>query len=320
MHSWIRDHFGTLEAVESQTVVKVTNLVTMEGSLFNELRASRPMDTRISGDLLQIILNSESDPFCEPLVGTPQDVFGRVVGEHSISASNVAKYDAFHGLVIFDIHNPLEITEERVRDYLSVGSRWAGEVVRVDPEARYFFLMWNALWKSGASVVHGHAQVACTRGMHYAHVEQLRRSALEYRLRHGANYFSHLVRVHHGLGLASSWQGADVLASLTPVKEKEVFILSPELDGALPGAIYRVLDCFLNRLGVSSFNLAIYMPPMLDTPEDWSGFPYIARIVDRGDPMNRTNDVGAMELYASSVISSDPFRVADALGERLAER
>ena len=47
--------------------------------------------------------------------------------------------------------------------------------------------------------------------------------------------------------------------------------------------------------------------------EDWRGFPPIARIVDRGDPANKTSDIGAMELYAASVISSDPFRLADAL-------
>ncbi len=41
--------------------------------------------------------------------------------------------------------------------------------------------------------------------------------------------------------------------------------------------------------------------------------------VDRGDPMNRTNDVGAMELYASPVITNDPFRVIDALRARFAE-
>ena len=39
----------------------------------------------------------------------------------------------------------------------------------------------------------------------------------------------------------------------------------------------------------------------------------MARIVDRGDPINRTSDFGSMEIYASSVIASDPFRVADVL-------
>ncbi|MGI5835224.1 MAG: hypothetical protein ACOX87_01875 [Chloroflexota bacterium] len=317
MHDWIRSHFGSVESVETQTIVKVTNVVTMEGALYNELRASRPMESRVSGDLLQIIDQSTGDPFCRPEEGTPADVFGRVRGKRSITASNIAKYDAFHGLVIFDHHNPLQLSEEGIQDYLQTGKRWAQEAIKVDPEAKYFFFMWNALWKAGASIIHGHAQVACTRDMHYARIEQLRRVALAYRQQEGKDYFDDLLAAHRGLGLALDYEGATVLANLTPTKEKEVLILSAGLEGPLPGAIYRVLDCFIQQLGVSSFNLVIYMPPLAETPEDWSGFPYLTRIVDRGDPMNRTNDVGAMELYANPVITSDPFHLAKALRERL---
>lgn len=317
MHDWICGHFGSVESVEAQTIVKVTNMVTMEGALYNELRASRPMESRVSGDLLQIIDQSVGDPFCRPEEGTPADVFGRVRGERSITASNIAKYDAFHGLVIFDHHNPLQLSEEGIRDYLEVGKRWAEEALKVDPEARYFFFMWNALWKAGASIIHGHAQVACTRDTHYAKIEHLRRVALSHRQQTGASYFDDLIAAHRGLGLALDFRGATVLANLTPTKEKEVLIISAGLEVPLPAAIYQVLDCFLNRLGVSSFNLAIYMPPLAETPEDWSGFPYLTRIVDRGDPMNRTNDIGAMELYANPVITSDPFHLAEALRERL---
>ncbi|MCL4368529.1 MAG: hypothetical protein M1337_05120 [Actinobacteria bacterium] len=316
MHQWIRNYFGSVEAVETQTILKVTNAVTLESGLFNQLRASRPMDAKASGDLIQTIEQSAGDPFCHPLEGTPEDVFGRVRGRHSITASNVAKYDAFHGVVIFDRHNPLLLSQDRVKDYLETGYRWAQQALRADPEAKYYFFMWNALWKSGASIVHGHAQVACTRDVHYARVEALRRAALAYRQEAGSDYFSDLALVHRSLGLALEHEGATVISHLTPTKEKEVLILTPGLGDPLPDALYRVLDCFIGRLGVSSFNLAIYMPPLAETPEDWSGFPHMTRIVDRGDPMNRTNDVGAMELYASPVISSDPFRVAEALRER----
>jgi len=316
MHDWIRRHFGSLEAVERQTIVKITNQVTLEEALFNELRASRPVETRRSGDLLQEIAQSAGDPFCHPLEGTPEDVFGRIEGAHSITASNVAKYDAYHGLVVFDKHNPLEISELAVRDYLDVGYRWAERALKADPEAKYYFFMWNALWRSGASIVHGHAQVASTQGAHYSKVEHLRRSALNYRLFNGTNYFDDLVRVHKALGLALSYQGVSVLVNLTPVREKEVLLISFSLSGSLAGAIYRVLDCMLTQLGVSSFNLAIYMPPLSQTPEDWSGFPYVTRIVDRGNPAARTSDVGAMELFASPVTTTDPFRVIEPLRQR----
>jgi len=114
--------------------------------------------------------------------------------------------------------------------------------------------------------------------------------------------------------LAFTRKGTRVLAYLTPVKEKEVLLLSPELDNALKEAIFGALRRYVETLGVSAFNLAFIMPPVAPTEEDWSGFPVMVRLLDRGDPMNRTADVGAMELYASSVISSDPFQVAGALG------
>src|SRR5690242_7410512 len=42
MHSWIEGLFGSVAAVEAQRIIRTTNLRTFEGTLFNELRASRP--------------------------------------------------------------------------------------------------------------------------------------------------------------------------------------------------------------------------------------------------------------------------------------
>ena len=74
-----------------------------------------------------------------------------------------------------------------------------------------------------------------------------------------------------------------------------------------------VLSRYTRDLGVSSFNVAFYMPPTSPTEEDWSRFPVVIRVVDRGEPANRTSDIGAMELYAAPVVSSDPFRIAPIL-------
>ncbi|TEU18646.1 MAG: hypothetical protein E3J21_05425 [Anaerolineales bacterium] len=315
MRQWIEDYFGSVEAVKSQRIVKITNLVTMEGSLFNELRASRPMEARERTDLKKLIEDNLGDPFCKPLEGTPADTFGRVRGKHSITASNVAKYDGFHGVVVFDEHNPLVFSSEKVSDYMDTALAWAHKAHDVDREARYFFFMWNCLWKSGASILHGHAQMTLSRDMHYARVEHLRRSALRYRETHGVNYFDDLYTVHKALGLTLENGHTRILAYLSPIKEKEVLLISEELDQDLKDSIYKVLRGFVERLGVRSFNLALYHRPIAEVEEDWNGFPVVVRIVDRGDPNNKTADIGAMELYAASVIASDPFRVAEALRE-----
>lgn len=324
---WITHTFGSVEAVENQTVVRLTNMTTLDGAIFNPLRAHRPFYT-LSGDLEKIIEESRGDQFCAPELNTPEDVFGRVRGLHSVTGSNVAKYAPFHGLLISDEHDPLHLSEGAVRDYLEVGRRWAAEAMRVDPDAKYYFFGWNALWSAGASVIHGHAQVSCFRDMHYAGVERLRRAALAYRERSGTNYFTDLEKVHESLELSFVWQGVSVLAHLTPTRDKEVLLMVPsqtydasETPGGsvLPSALYRVLDCLVSSLGTRSFNVALCMSPLGPVLEDWSGFPVLVRIVDRGDPMKRTSDVAFMELYGSQVVNTDPFWLVEALRERFSK-
>ncbi len=314
MLPWIEGSFGSVEAVTSQRIVKVTNRVTLEGTLFNELRASRPLDTGVSVDLDREIAATEGDPFCRPKEGTPADVFGRVGGEHATTASNIAKYDGFHGVIVFDDHNPLHLTPEKVSDYLSVGLEWGRRALGADPEARYPFLMWNCLWRAGGSIIHGHAQVTATRKTHYPKVERLRAAAAAYKAEHRSDYFTDLHRVHDALGLGIPLQGVRAFASLTPVKEKELVVVGrgPE-DEALHRAVGALLQGYVSVLGARAFNVAFYMPPLGPTEEDWSDFPTVVYLVDRGDPANRTSDIGAMELYAASVVASDPFRVAQLL-------
>jgi hypothetical protein len=270
------------------------------------------MEAPAQGDLRETIEKSRGCPFCHPLDGTPADTFGRIQGKHSITASNIAKYDGFHGLVIFHEHDPLLFNLEEVQDYLRTALAWAQRAYQEDLESKYFLFMWNCLWKAGASIIHGHAQVALTAQMPYPKVEALRQAVSNYRGQYGTEYFADLFRIHAALGLAWQIKKARLLAYLTPLKEKEILILAPGWDEDLGEAVYAVLEGYVKRLGVVSFNLAITMPPLAPDNRDWVGFPVLARLVDRGDPMNRTVDVAAMELYAASVISSDPFIVAGA--------
>lgn len=313
MYKWIERYFGSVESVLSQHVVKVTNRHTLEGTLFNDLRARRPLEARIPADLGDEIAKTAPDPFCEPLHNTPADSFGRIEGEHTITASNIAKYDGYHGVVIFRENDPLAFTGDVVQDAIRVSREWMRRCREEDPESIYPFFMWNCLWKSGASIPHGHAQVSLTRGMHYGKIEHLRRSAQAYRASYDRDYFEDVYRVHEALGIGHQTGNVRVMANLTPLKEKEVLLVANQVDDELSAAIYQVLRCLIEDLNSSSFNLAIWEPPLDQTEEDWSDIPVMVRIVDRGDPLNRTSDFGAMELYAASVVSSDPFRVAETL-------
>jgi hypothetical protein len=289
--------------------------VTLEGALFNELRARRPMEAKGRDEIRKTIDDSRGDPFCRPETGTPADTFGRIRGVFGGSASNIAKYDGYHGVLVFDEHDPLApVLEEALRDHLQTARRWAAAALEGDPGARYYFLMWNGTWRAGGSVIHAHMQMTTTRGMHYPKVEALRRQAISYWERAGRDYFDDLWSVHRELGLGVEVGRARVLAYLTPIKEREVVIVGRpgEDEASLAPAIARTLAAY-RAMGVVAHNMALYLPPLAPDGEDWHRFPPIVRLVDRGDPANRTSDIGAMELYAASVIASDPFRVADAL-------
>ncbi len=314
MHPWLAARFGSHQAVRQQRIVKITNRVTMEGALFNALRARRPRQApTLAVDLQHQIENREGCDFCHPQECTTADQFGRVRGEHCITASNVAKGDGWHAVVIFDEHHPLRFTASQVADYVDTAQEWAQAAHRADPAACYPFFLWNCLWRSGASIIHGHAQVTLTRDMHYARVEHWRQAARRYHQQHGGDYFDDLVASHRALGLVVDHGSASILASLTPIKEKEILILAPRLGPDLKSALHHALSTLVEQLGVQSYNLGLYQPPLCDTNEDWSRFPLVFRIVSRGDLRSTTSDVGAMEFFAQSIVVTDPFSLADAL-------
>lgn len=319
MLGWVEERFGSSEAVTRQKIVKITNLVTFEGAIFNKLRASRPMELKESpGVEAQITgAHKEGDPFRDPEADTPEDTFGRVKGQYSITASNIAKCDGLHGMVIFKDYSPLSFSREKIIDYLNTGWRWAEKARGADPSAKYYFFMWNCLQRAGSSQIHGHAQVTLSNRMHYARIEGLRRAAQAYQAEYSSNYFEDLYRVHHSLGCAQEREGVRVIASLTPVKEKEVILLGREADLSLQERIYEVLVCFRDRMQVTTFNLAFIPHPLAETEESWEGFPVLARLVDRGDPQITSSDIGSMELFASSIVSSDPLEVARILKDSL---
>lgn len=317
MLPWIEKQFGSVDAVRSQRIVRITDLVTLEGALFNDLRARRPMSIpeKSGAEVAETIRSTENDPFCHPETGTPADDFGRISGAHGLTASNVAKYDGYHGVLVFDRHDPLvPLDAAAIADHFATARRWAEAAFARDVSAPYWFLMWNCLWRAGGSIVHGHMQMTTTRGMHYPKVERLRRAALAYSAAHGGDYFDDLWLVHAALGLGVEVEGARAMATLTPVKERELVILGrPGGDeGTIAAAVARSLAA-LRSLGVVAHDLALYVPPLAADGADWRSFPAVARLVDRGDPGNRTCDIGSMELYAASVIAADPFTVAEAL-------
>jgi hypothetical protein len=322
MVPWLIRHFGSVETASHQTVVRVTNLLTLDEACFNPLRASRPADGDDSDDLeTQIAAGlGPSDMFARPLAVTPADAFGRITGKHCVTASNVAKIDGWHGVVIFNEPHPLHFTPDQVADYLTTAYRWLEAAHRHDPIARYPLVGWNCLWPSGATRVHGHMQTTLSPRRPYAIVERWRAAAVRYRAEFGANYFEDQWRVYEALELGCYNRGSvRGYASLTPVRTRELVLTSPTWSDELGYAAGEILRVLVDELGARSFNLGLSLPPFGADQQGWEDLPCCLRIVERGDPTRRRVDVGYMELFGSSVVSADPFEVAQQISSLLAK-
>ncbi len=314
LEPWLATTFGSVAAVRDQAVLKVTNRVTLEAALFAPLRSRRPVDGPMRGrDLASEIRATEDDPFCHPETGTPADTFGRVRGARVITGANGAMADAHHAVLVFDTHDPLGFDAETVVDVLRTGREWADRARRDDPEAVNYLLIWNCLWRAGSSIIHGHAQALLGSGSHYAAVERLHRDAAGY----DGDLIEEMIAVHRSVGLTIDLPGDVVLvAHLTARKERELLLIgaagSEETDPPFADALARTLIGYRDRVGVTSFNLALWRPP-LGNAEGWDAIPPLVRLVDRGDPSIRPSDIGAMELYGTPIVGSDPYDLIEAL-------
>jgi hypothetical protein len=313
MHNWVIEQFGSLQAVQQQTIVRIINRLTLEGTHFNALRAQRPLPKGGGDEELEAKINqelAESKGFQDPLRNTTYDLFGRIHGQHCITASNIAKYDGWHGVIIFDQPHPLHFNAEQLRDYLATGLAWLQAAHSHDQQAIYPLIFWNCLPKAGASQMHGHMQLALGKDFPYAMTERWRRAAAQY----GPNYFDDFANIHRALGLELPLgiKSIQCFAHLTPARNNELIFLgqhSQNLD-AMAQALAKALDFMQQQLGVRSFNMLLSLPPFGPANPDWHKFPAIMRIADRGNALSTSSDFGAVELFATGITTTDPFAIA----------
>lgn len=315
MDAWLEQHFGSVEAVRHQSTIHVTNRWSLAGSIFSPLRGKRPIPSGRREAYLRLIEASRGDPFCDPEHQTPADTWGRVRGRHAVTGANAAMSDVHHGVMVFERHDPLAFDAPQVVEMLHLGRAWADRSRAEDPAAVNYLLIWNCGPRAGGSVIHGHAQLLLGRGAPYPRVERLRRDADAYRAQTGSAYVADLVAAHRDLGLVvRDRHGVVVMAHLTPIKERELLVVGQpgmdERDEAFADAVARTVIAYRDVLEVDAFNFALHRPP-IDTDGEpdssWRDLPPIVRLVDRGDPASPSSDIGAMELYAASVIGVDPY-------------
>lgn len=300
MGPWVKKTFGDPSRVEEQHIIRIRNRLTEDTALFNDVRSSRPLEST-STVAIEDVVKTARDPFQEPFTNTPLDEQGRITGEYTTTSANVAKYDGHHSLIIFDEPNPYNISRPACVESIQTAFEWFDRVGEGHP-----FLMWNCLWKSGASVVHTHMQMTMAKRKPYRYVRSVKKANEEAVSSIDTEYLDAWRVVHRSLGLSKTCEFGEVFCSLTPVKEKELVCFpadtSPETIGSL---LHQVKETYLS-IGVQSFNMALYVSE--------EGVPSHLRFVDRGKLDKKTTDFGGVEVFAGEkVIGSDPYKVIRSL-------
>lgn len=316
----IATRFHTTEdAIKMRRTMRVIDRVLGEETLFNPLRATRPVQTTPEDqiELLRTRNPSQSCDFCHPSQTTPQDPFGSVENNRCFTIANAAAYDGLHSLVIPRyIHDPLDLDERTLASMIHTGNEWLMEAYKYDPRSCYPFMVLNLLPRAGASIFHPHLQVLLAEGEPYKKIQVIRERMADYQFLNGSPYLHDLASVLRPLGLVYDIDSAHIIFHLAPTKEKEVIIYGDSGEGLPNGdltqAIYKVVSWW-RSLGTTSFDMAVYMPPLgksLKANTSWYNFFPFARAVDRGAEGSITSDFGAMEIYGPRVVASDPFKMA----------
>jgi len=311
------------EFVEDQYTIVIRDKHLGHEVIFNPLR-SRRTSPIIGPDPAELIEQERALAGCRWCdsagwmeKGMWADEFGEVWSEDGrfVARANWARMAPVSGMVIGDekSHNLLRLSRGDFLSMFRLAERYVRKALEVRPRARFFIVFLNGGPKSAGSVAHAHLQIVGKEGgRHFGYAENILTSC-------PADYWERVQSAHQNVALDLTDGRCVAWVNLAPVKEKDVTVVAPTLqDGAL--MIYTLLQTLIGR-GTSNYSLAVILSPEYVTASVDKRFskwpPVLMRWVDRGDSRSKHSDVGAMELFASTVVATDPFVVAGWLRESL---
>ena len=314
--SSIKSEFGSLEAVRSQRIIKISNKVMSHSVTYNPI-----FDVRIEkgGDVLNPVdTNFHSndfvdDPSTHMAAGsiTDPDPFDQITGEHSVVTGALVKADVFHGLLA-PIMRDASPFSDYVKDYLRTAWRWIRAAHAYDEAAVYPLVVWNAkfphLVDAGQHLEQ--MQLFLGKGNHYSAIEKDRQGASLYK--DGVQkYFGDLFLIHEALGLGYSKRETQTFVNLTPsFSGSEVVILSNGNPEAMIEETCRVFDICRDNFTSEPFGFSMTSPPLGAVADQWSGFPSMARFTVPDESVALRFGFNGIDIYGQPVITRDPFVLA----------
>jgi galactose-1-phosphate uridylyltransferase len=294
------------------------------------LRVKHTGETSRGTDLADLIETSrETCPFCPETRDTETPVFtadlipgDRLKRNENILFPNKSPFGEYHGVgILTNAHYiPMEeYTEQTIEDSLLLTQEYFHAVHHKDASARFPVYVWNFLPPSAGSIVHPHIQVLL-ESRPVPTIEVLTRKCRKWREAHGEEFWTPLIReeTNREERLICEREDVAVLASFAPRGFREILLVLPgsgslaDLDQGqirtFSWALVRLLKAY-HAMGVGSFNLVTYSPPMGGVAP---AFPFHVKLISRPYPRGiYTNDTGFFErMYDLWIIDTLPEEIA----------
>lgn len=331
---WLDNNPEYLKQAYHQKVIRLYNKFNNEEMIFNPLRGKRPIKKPEISDKdfsLDMIEKSQSTcDFCNNYTkNTADDVFDKIETPLSYTSANTFKYDKWHSLILSRKHNPLTLTQEDILDMFNIAIQWFKKVYKLDKTAQCPAILWDVMPKSGASQVHPHFQLSIS-SKNYGGIRRWLDASKHYYNKIGRNFFEDFILIHKGLGLVHRNKNAYVIANLIPIKEQEFYFIAENSESGylnLATLLHQTIKTMVEYENYA-WSMGMYIPKYdgdennfftkkSENENQGTLNRIILRIVFRTPAAAQRSDYNGLDMYTSSVLGIDRYKVASKLFSKL---
>eukprot|EP00094_Tigriopus_californicus_P010730 TCALIF_10349-PA protein Name:"Protein of unknown function" AED:0.08 eAED:0.05 QI:109/1/0.5/1/1/1/4/0/419 len=314
---WLGGKRDLYQQFLDQTILRITNRFTHLTTVFNPLRAARPLPKYDVDPLVyakQIINRTKTGcNFCDFEHLTVREHFGSLETKLVALASNAFKLSDYHALIIPKNHNVLALTKQTINESLSLAQEWFGRVHLDVPDQTHPHLLFDAMPHAGASQVHPHFHAFLGKRGYLGQFNLLAAASKGYEVQFPSHSFIlDLIQSHFDLNLGVQVGSAYMIASMDAHKDHEILIVGPNFGPDFVEAFHTVYLAFRDVLGIYCFSSALVGPPLVASTESAS-LPAMLKIGARGNCQSSVNDVSSLELYMLYNVNTDPYQTIRAV-------
>ncbi|XP_037793144.1 uncharacterized protein LOC119588578 isoform X1 [Penaeus monodon] len=317
--AWLHNDTKLLEQIHRQHLIHVFHPLTSEHTVYNPVRASRPMPTHEINPF-EWIDNLSADTslncdFCRYSENTAVDGLGRDDANDTARLTNTFKVESWHSMVVTKyLHHPLNFTRELMSHFFEAAMTWIYDVSQKDTKYIYPNIAWDTLYHAGASQIHPHIHMMMAPDHYYGYFELLRSAAQRYYEEEGENYFSAVLEVHAALGLVVHYGKAVAISTVAGKADLEVMFLSESPNEDFYHLIYYTINAYHDTFTQLCKGFAGAVPAMGESDAASQGrIPTVAKLISRGDCTSLRTDYSSFEIFQIVYRMYDPWRVAAAI-------